>query len=293
MATKLKPEIIPLSDALGAEIRGIDLRDPMDAEIFRLIEQAWFDHLVILFRDQDISLDDQKRFCSQFGELGNRRRGHRSDRPNEQEEYGPNVMLVTNVRDDDGQPIGSLPDGEMMFHSDTPYFEHPDKATILYALEITSWGGNTRFSNSYKAAETLPDDIKALLNGKLATQVYEYGSVTKSASDRYDRENFPHWQHPVFRKNPDTGRTALYVSELMTEEIIGLDEAKSAEVLEFLFAHQRQEKFIYDHEWKVGDLLMWDNRCSVHARTDFPRDERRMLRRLTVQDSDPVEMGRL
>jgi len=283
--------ITPLSDAIGAEIHNIDLSEPQDDTTMQAIHRAWLDHQVILFRNQDLALADQQRFAEWFGELGNRRRGARKDRPTEEEEQGPNVMLVTNVRDADGNPIGSLPDGEMMFHSDTPYFEHPDKATILYALEVPSRGGNTKFANCYKAAETLPDEIKQKLSGRLGLQAYAYGTVSKGAADRYDKNAFPHWEHPVLRKNPETGRTALFVSELMTEEIIGLPEEESAEILDFLFDHQRKPEFVYEHEWKVGDLLMWDNRCSVHARTDFPSDERRMLRRLTVQDLSGVQAG--
>ncbi len=285
--------IRPLSDAIGAEILGVDLSQTQDEDTMGAIHQAWLAHQVILFRKQNLSIDDQRRFAEWFGELGNRRRGARKDRPTEEEEQGPNVMLVTNVRDSEGRPIGSLPDGEMMFHSDTPYFEHPDKATILYALEIPSWGGHTKFSNSYKAAETLPEEIKEKLRGRLGLQAYAYGTVTKGASDRYDKKEFPHWKHPVLRKNPETGRTALFVSELMTEELIGLPPQESSEILDFLFSHQSRPEFVYEHIWEIGDLLMWDNRCSVHARTDFPADERRMLRRLTVQDLTGVQAGDL
>jgi taurine dioxygenase len=197
-------------------------------------------------------------------------------------------MLVTNIREG-GKPIGRLPDGEMMFHSDTPYVERPDKATILYAIEITSSGGHTLFGNSYAAAETLPEDVKRRLAGRRAMQVYEYGTTIKGA--KYDRERFPYFAHPVFRRHPATGKSALYVSELMTEEIVGLPQEESDALLEFLFTHQRNPAFIYEHVWKPGDLLMWDNRCTIHARTDFPRDERRLLRRLTVQDEHPVLEG--
>ena len=117
--------------------------------------------------------------------------------------------------------------------------------------------------------------------------------MTKQAADRYDKGEFPFCKHPILRKNPDTGRTALFVSELMTEEIIGLPEDESAELLDFLFQHQSKPEFVYEHIWQVGDLIMWDNRCSVHARTDFPSDERRMLRRLTIQDFAGVQAGDL
>ena len=279
-------EIVPLSGAIGAELCGVDLSVKPDDATVSAIEQAWYDHIVLLFRNQDLDLDAHTAFASCFGEIA------RHERPkairNEAAELGPSVMLVSNIRKN-GKPIGSLPDGEMMFHSDTPYREHPDKATTLYAMEIPSHGGNTKFANCYRAAETLPDDVKSKLANRRAIQVFEYGAVTKEG--KFDRENGRWWAQPVFRKHPVTGRTALYVSELMTEEIEGLPEDESRELLEFLFEHQAQEKFQYEHVWRPGDLVMWDNRCSIHARTDFPETERRKLRRLTIKDEHPVMMG--
>lgn len=279
-------EIRPLSDAVGAEISGIDLSADLDEQTVNAIEAAWFEHQVILFRGQNITIEQQRTFADKFGSLGSRS-GNRK-LPPEVKEYGADVMLVTNVRKE-GKPVGSLPDGEMMFHSDTPYFERPYKATLLYAIAVPSRGGNTLFGNSYRAAEALPDDVKKRLAGRRAMQVYEAGTMMKT--ERYDREKFPHFAHPVFRKHPATGRSALFVSELMTEEIIGLAEQESEELLKFLFAHQRKPEFIYEHVWQPGDLVMWDNRCTIHARTDFPADERRMLRRLTIQDEHAVLEG--
>ena len=279
-------EIIPVPGVIGAEIRGVDLRAPLDDTVVEKIEQAWYDHLVILIRNQDITLDQQRLFASRFGEVG--KRGSTSATALETK-ADPGLMLVTNVREN-GKPIGTLPDGEMMFHSDTPYVEQPQKATLLYAIEVTSSGGHTLFSNCYAAAETLPDDLKRRLAGRKAMQVYDYGTTIKTQG-KFNRATLPHFAHPVFRKHPVTGRTALFVSELMTEEIIGLPADESDEILKRLFAHQRNPEFIYEHEWRRGDLVMWDNRCTLHARTDFPRDQRRMLRRLTLDDEHPVLAG--
>jgi taurine dioxygenase len=279
-------EVVPLSDAIGAEIRGLDLTQPLDECTVAAVRQAWNDHIVLVFRDQDLDLESHNRFAEYFGEVGKHMRP-RAIR-NESAELGPNVMLVSNIREN-GKPIGSLPDGEMMFHSDTPYRENPDKYTTLYALEIPSTGGNTIFGNCYLAAETLSEDVKQKLAGRKAVHVFEYGAVTKSG--KFDRDNGRWWAQPVFRKHPETGRTALYVSELMTEEIEGLPEDESREILEFLFEHQSQQKFLHEHVWRPGDLVIWDNRCSIHARTDFPETERRKLRRLTIVDENPVMMG--
>ncbi|MEE2995536.1 MAG: TauD/TfdA family dioxygenase, partial [Pseudomonadota bacterium] len=204
-------EIVPLSDAIGAEIIGVDLSQNLDEATISAIERAWYDHIVLLFRDQELDLKAHGAFASSFGEIA------RHERPkkirNEAAELGPNVMLVSNIREN-GKPIGSIPDGEMMFHSDTPYRENPDKATTLYAIEIPAHGGNTKFANCYQAALTLPNDVKAKLAGRNAIQVFEYGAVTKEG--KFDRENGRWWPQPVFRKHPVTGKTSLYVSELMT-----------------------------------------------------------------------------
>ena len=279
-------KVIPLSDALGAEIRGLDLREPLDDQTIIEVKQAWYEHIVLAFRGQEITMEQQRAFAKQFGGLAPR--GGDGGTKHEQS-ISENVMLVTNIREN-GKPIGTLPDGEMMFHSDTPYFENPRKATLLYGIEIPSKGGETLFSNSYKVAETLPEEIKHKLAGKKAMQIYDYGAQDK-AEDTYDFSIHPHYAHPVFRKHPETGRTSLYISELMTVEIQDLPRGESDELLNYLFRHQEKDEFVYAHSWRPGDLLMWDNRCSVHARNDFPSDERRLFRRLVLHDEHPVLAG--
>ncbi len=279
-------DVIPLSEPIGAEIRGLDLRQMMDAATVKSVEQAWYDHVVILFRDQDITLEQQKSFVAQFGEIAIRVRDGTTAA---ERALGENVMLISNIREN-GEQIGKLPDGEMMFHSDTPYVENPQKATILYAIEVPTEGGETLFSNSYKVAESLPEPVKHRLAGRKALQIYDY-NTDDVPTGNFDRAQHPHFEHPIFRKHPETGRTSLYVSELMTDEIIGLPEAESRQLLQNLFEHQRRDEFVFAHAWRPGDLLMWDNRCSVHARNDFPSDQRRLLRRLTLYDEHPVLAG--
>ena len=280
-------EIIPLSDAIGAEIRGLDLREPIDEKTAKEIENAWYEHVVIVLRNQEITLDQQKAFAANFGKIAVR---VREGTTRAEREMGENVMLISNIREKNGELVGKLPDGEMMFHSDTPYMENPQKATILYAIEVPTYGGETLFSNSYKVAETLPEEIKHKLAGRKAMQVYDY-NTDEVPTGNFDRSKHPHFAHPVFRKHPETERTSLFVSELMTDEIIGLPEEEGREILNFLFEHQRKSRFVFAHAWKPGDLVMWDNRCSVHARNDFPRDQRRLLRRITLYDDHAVIMG--
>ena len=183
----------------------------------------------------------------------------------------PSVMLISNIRKD-GKPIGALPDGEMQFHTDQCYLERPAMASMLYAIEVPSVGGDTLFANAYSAYETLPADIKRKLV-KRGTRL---------------RDGVPHYVHPVVRTHPGTGRKALYVNRLMTLAIEGMPEAESDELLNLLFDHQEQRQFVYEHVWRVGDMLMWDNRCTLHARSDFSSAERRLMRRIAVLGEKPV-----
>ena len=193
-------------------------------------------------------------------------------------------MLISNIRED-GKPIGALPDGEMHFHTDQCHQEIPAKATMLYAIEIPSKGGNTLFSNAYTAYETLPENIKHRIAGRRALNAYDQGYDAAQRELRRCRSSC--W-HPAVRTHPATGRKALYVNRLMTREIEGLPREESDAILQTLFDHQEQPKFVYEHVWRPGDILMWDNRCTLHARTDFSAGERRLLRRVTILGEKPV-----
>ena len=275
---------VKLAKALGAEITGIDLSQPLAAEDIDAIKDAFRDHLVILFRDQVLSPEDQIRLAEQFGPIG------RFMRPKElrssAHDMHDQVMLISNIRED-GKPIGSLPDGEMMFHTDTSYDANPHMATMLYAVEVPPEGGHTVFSNQYMVHDALPEATQRAFAGKQAMHVFEFGTTVK-AKKRYDRATAPHAPHPVFRRHPETGRLAAYVSPLTTEEVIDMDEAEYGPMLAAIYDLQQDPDFHYEHVWRVGDLLMWDNRCTMHARTDFPETERRLLRRVTVEGDRPV-----
>lgn len=269
----------PLSPALGAEIVRVDLSRPLDAATVAAIREAWKEHLVLLFRDQTLDEDDQVRFARHFGQLQERPRP--KDLRAEAKVKNPEVMLVSNIREN-GKLIGSLPDGEMQFHSDMCYIPKPPKGTFLYAVEIPSTGGDTLFLNMYKAYEALSPTMKETLRGKEAVNVFLYGSTTRDGN-RPDFNVHPHATHPLVRVHPDTGRPALYLNRLMTWNIEGMEDKASRELLEKLFDHVEQPQFIYPHKWRIGDLILWDNRCTLHARTDFSDKERRLLRRVVVQ----------
>ncbi len=272
----------PLSQALGAEISGVDLREDLSEATVAEIVEAWHRHLVLLFRDQSLSEDDQIRFAQHFGALQKRTRPPEAINEAGYTKYPQLTMLVSNIREN-GKLIGSLPDGEMHFHSDQCYLEKPAAGTFLYALEVPSVGGDTLFLNMYKAYETLPPELKTRIDGRKALNAYLYDSTTRAVNgSKVDFTAHPHYVQPIVRTHPDTKRKALYVNRLMTFTIEGLDEEEGSALLDRLFAHVEQKEFIYAHHWRVGDLVLWDNRCTLHARTDFSDKERRLLRRYTV-----------
>ena len=277
--TKTRMEIVPLTKHIGAEIRGLDLREQPDAETLAAIYQAWLDHLVVVFPGQNLSQEDQLHVTSYFGEPGD------IDRPAAHHPKGfarmlPGIMLISNIREN-GEPIGALPDGEMMFHHDMIHREIPSKGTMLYAVEIPSTGGNTLFASGYAAYETLDPAIRAKLEGRRALHHYNYGSTQKD--DTRGVEAFAEWVHPVFRTHDETGKKAVYVNRLMTVKIVDMAEDMSDRLLNAVYDHAERPEFVYAHVWRKGDVLLWDNRCSSHARTDFPSNERRLMTRTTVK----------
>ena len=264
----------PLSPGIGIEVHGIDCSSDIPDDTFEVIREAWQDNCVALFRHQNLDEWQESAFAARFGQLGKVMHNHNGA------SHVPGVMYISNIREND-ELIGSLPDGEMYFHADQCYMPNPAIATMLYAMEIPSTGGNTLFSNCFKAYETLPEDVKQRLEGLTAMNVYDYqANPTKRGS--IIRDGIPHHAHPIVRTHPGNGRKSLYVNRLMTDHIVGMDAGESKELLEFLFDHSEQDQFVYEHVWSPGDLLLWDNRSCNHARTDFSAQERRLMRRVAI-----------
>ncbi len=274
-------DIVPLAPAIGAEIRGLDLRDDLSRETVDRIKDAWHRHIVLLFRGQSLDEDQQVRFAGLIGPIAER--GRPVERRHEDPSFNPTFTLITNIRKD-GKPIGSLPDGEMYFHHDTCYYEVPHRASFLYAIEIPSTGGNTLFASMYAAYDDLPRETKNILDGRTVLQVYDYD---RPVNQRFDisggLDGLRHFSHPAVLTHPITGGKALYVNRLMTARIEGLPQDESDALLDELFDHGERRELIYEHVWRPGDLLMWDNLCSTHARTDFPAGETRLLRRCVIK----------
>lgn len=278
--------ITPLSPACGALIGGVDLSQDLTKSQVDAIRKAWDEHIVLVFRGQKITQEQQLRFAAHFGELGNRKQAPEELRTRIEGVYqtDPKVLLVTNIKED-GKPIGAFGDGDMWFHIDSGYAEKPYRYTFLYGVELPATGGNTLFSNMYKAYDALPAALKAKLAGKKALHIHEYKRTEKA--DLTDISKSPHFFHPVFVSHPNTGRKSLFVDRLMTQRIEGVSPAESEEILEQLYEIGERPEFIYEHVWQLGDFVMWDNRCSIHARTYFAKEERRLLRRCTVE-GDPL-----
>ncbi len=281
--------VTPLSDALGAEISGVDLSAELSPETVAEIRRAWQKHIMLVFRGQELSLEAQLRFAGYFGRLGERRRAKTALKKDAEGllQTNPHTLLVSNIKVE-GKPIGAFGEGEMWFHIDSGYAERPYRYTFLYGLEIPSRGGDTRFANMYRVYEALPDDIKQTIAGRTALHVHEY-----KRSERVrvpdGTPDAPHWHQPVAHTHPETGRKSLFVDQLMTARIDGLDSDESERILQAMFELTDRPEFIYAHKWQLKDFVMWDNRCVVHARTDFPRDENRLLRRCTVEGDPLVE----
>ena len=275
-------DVEPLSDVLGAAIRGIDLTKFVDDRIADNIRDAFHRYSLLCFPGQKISADDQLRFANLFGKgngalretkaIGGKRTANRG------------VMFVSNIREN-GKPIGVLPDGEMQFHSDGAHRDSPYRATTLYGIKIPSHGGDTLFANLYVAYDALPQATKDRIEGLKTQFVYNYAAQERDLTDDQDL-GLPRAVHDLVKTHPATGRKSLYLSRLMCRRVVDMDPAEGEELLAELFDHAEKPEFVYAHKWTIADLVIWDNRCLNHARTDFPPEEQRMLRRYTVSEPD-------
>jgi taurine dioxygenase len=273
-------KIRPVSLALGAEVSGLRLNQPLHADDVCELYDAWLRYQVLVFHDQDMSDEDQRRFTDYFGEAQNLTRTASALRS-----AAPNVMYIGNVTI--GDIRGDLPHGDMQFHTDGAYFERPTKATVLYGIHTPTSGGDTLFSNGYKAFESLPADLRRRIVGLSALNVYDYGSGG-TARNLAPSPDATRCVHPVVTVHPETRRSSLYVNRLMTLEIVGKERSESDPLLEILFQATERPEFIYAHKWQPRDLVVWDNRCTFHARTDFDPREKRALRRMTTKGERPV-----
>ena len=268
----------PLSPALGAEVTGVDFRNELDEATRGQVMDAWLKHHVLVFPGQDLTDAEHVRFCEMFGDIQPERlSAHLADQT-----YS-GVHFVSNAR-----PDAILPEGEIEFHMDQMQYDRPARAMSLYGIEVPKAGGETRFSNCHLAYEALSEEMKQRVDGLKAENAYLHESPNRLRKVTEREPEAPHAIHPVVRTHPVTGRKAIHVSPLETDRILGVDPEESDRLLDALFGMVEQERFIYQHRWRVGDLIVWDNRCVAHARNDFDAaNERRMLRRIAVMGEIP------
>jgi taurine dioxygenase len=264
-----------LTPCIAGEVSGLDLSQALSEPTVQSLRKAWLEHLVLVFREQTLSDDDLVCFARCFGTPI----GARST-----EQTNPNVMLISNIREN-GKLIGLLPDGELQFHADSVFLEKPLMGAILSSVELPSTGGNTLFASTYAAYDALSREEKRRLSGLTAVNAFDY--ATQVRTGRFDISKGPHWTHPVIRTHPETGRKGIFVNRLMTQHIVGMPQAESDALLSRLWELCERRELVYEHVWRVGDVVMWDNRCTQHARTDFPEGERRLLRRVGIEGDKP------
>jgi len=283
LKTRKKPHItiFPSGKALGAEIQGVDLRT-IEADDFACIYRAWLDHSVLLIRGQTLSDDDLVTFSERFGDLdwapvqeSGRRfvEGH------------PEIYVVSNVMEK-GVPIGSLGAGEATWHTDMSYLQDPPKASILYALEVPPSGGNTYFNSMYRAYEFLPDSIKKRIEGKTLKHDATYNSggyVRQGITAVDDPVTSPGTYHPLVCTHPETKRRVLYLGRRRDAYIEGLSLSESESLLDELWLYANRLEFEWHNEWRVGDLVLWDNRCTMHRRDPFDASSRRVMHRTQIK----------
>jgi taurine dioxygenase len=272
-------DIVPLSAHVGAEIRGLDLTRDVEPAVAADLYAAWLRYHVLVFRDQKLTADDQRRFTTLFGEIQPPR-----SRPGQRDPNNP-VLYIGNATID-GQR-GELPEGDMQFHADQCYYENPAKGAVLYALEIPSRGGNTLFASTIAGFDSLPRELReqALRLQVLFLYDYEKNANRKAPSDW---AGAPRYVHPAVVLHPEIRKPTLLVNRLMADSIVGMPREQGDPLLERLCEANERPEHVYEHEWRVGDLLIWDNRATLHARTDFDPAERRVLRRLALRGERPI-----
>jgi alpha-ketoglutarate-dependent taurine dioxygenase len=283
--------VIPRHPALGAEVRGIDMRRPMDDATRQAVVDAWTAHLVLVFPGQDITDQEHVAFTRHFGEpeiFHQTSLSLRSDRVKE-------IFLVSNVDENDRLMRPNAPSQKQLssarqWHTDSSYRPMPSVGSLLHGIEISRTGGITQFINMYKVYDDLPESLRRQVEGRKAR--HDFGMLHRitgaPAPTRAEQAAMPAVWHPMVRRHPVSGARSLYISSIYNDAVEGLDEAESQRLIEQLSEFAAQPRYMYRHVWEPHDVLMWDNRCTVHAVTPHDPQERRVMHRTTIVGSEPV-----
>jgi taurine dioxygenase len=270
-------EVRPLAGALGAEVVGVDMARALDDEVVGEVRQAFLDHLVIFLRDQKVTPQQQVAFARRFGE------------PMEYPQLRglPEAPLITPVvkLEHERNNFGGI------WHSDTTYLAEPPMGSMLMALEVPPYGGDTMFANQYLAYEQLSDGLKKTLDGLVGISSSAKAEVSKTREDQMKAAGAAlkvlTGEHPIVRTHPETGRKALYTSDAHTASIKGWTEKESLPLLKFLWDHQTKPEFTCRFRWQPGSLAFWDNRCAMHNPINDYHGFRRVMHRVTLKGDVP------
>ena len=295
-------KIIPSKKSLGATVLGVDFSSNLCADEINVIHEAWTKYLVLHFPNQTLTEKQHIDVASIFGSIHISAAKAYCTKENDNKvikSIYPEISIVHNL-DSNGNPAKdnrSLGSAEVLWHSDNSYVEIPPSASLLYALEIPSKGGETFFSNQYLAYDKLPLEIKKLING--CTTVHDSSRdnaqvVRSGMSLPKNIYDVPGPHHPLVRVHPVSKKKALFLGrkrDYPSQYIDGFREEESEEILNFLWKHANKEEFVWRHKWTKGDLILWDNRCTMHYRSAFPENEKRIMHRVMVK-GEPVLMAK-
>ena len=289
-------QVAPCKAALGAEISGIDLKTMTDAT-FKAVHAAWLNHVIAIFRGQSLDANDLVRLVHRFGipvTSSNLHARNLEERTaNQLFSLPPEVTVVTNIKEN-GKAVGILGDGEIVWHSDFSFKEKPTAARMLVAMEVPpqSSGGSTFFLNAYAAYDALPDDFKKRITGKTIKQGNIIDTAMKlrpGASLNDDLRTTPGPSHPIISTHPETGCNSIFLGRRHAAYVNGCTLDESEALLDELWARCTQPQFCYEHRWAKGDVVVWDNRATVHRRDPFDPTLRRVLYAAQVEGHRPFE----
>ena len=287
----------PTGATLGADIEGIDLAQPLSAEIVGAIKQAWSDHLVLRFHSQRLDDEQLMQFSAYFGELdwapviaASRVKIRGEDRYVDSAEEGRQYISVISNVIENGKAIGALGAYEAIWHTDMSYNPEPPCGSALYALEVPPSGGDTGFANMYSAYETLPEELRRRVEGRLCrhdASRNSAGELRRGFTEVRDPRQAPGADHPIIRTHPVTGRKTIFLGRRRNAYIQGLALEESEQLLDALWAHATRSELTWYQQWRVGDLVLWDNRCVMHRRDEFDPNTRRLMHRSQIKGDRP------
>jgi taurine dioxygenase len=272
---------VPSGAALAAEVRGVDLRN-ISKDEFAAIHRLWLEHLVLLFRGQELDDEQLIAFSRRFGELDwapVQETGRRFV------EGHPELYVISNVIEN-GEPIGSLGAGEATWHTDMSYIEQPPKASVLYALEVPASGGDTGFVNMYLGYEAMPASLKRRIDGLKIKHdgTYNSGGYVRLGVDATDDPmRSPGMIHPLVCTHPESKRRVLYLGRRRNAYLVGLPLAESEALLDEIWGYATRDEYTWYNQWRKGDLVLWDNRCTMHRRDAFDESARRIMHRTQIK----------